>query len=291
MFLKCPESLPDEDLDDYDSSEESEEELEDRPYCPMCEYIVGELDRYMTDNQTEEYIQETVEQICDMLSGQSKKECKRLVDTYTSQIVTMLISEYTPEQVCAGLGLCDKGLDDYSDVENEILSNAIPDMSSEEDSSEESLEELDNNGLTVENRMGTAECALCEFAMNLLEKQILTNRTLDMVERSVLMICSYMPKTIFDKCEEFVNTYGDEIIQDIIEMEMNPDEVCASLGMCTASTQGSNAVASLPGKRCAWGRAYWCQSLIHARACGTVEYCNKINGWYKSPNTANDGDF
>ena len=44
-----------------------------------------------------------------------------------------------------------------------------------------------------------------------------------------------MPKTIFDKCEEFVNTYGDEIIQDIIEMEMNPDEVCASLGMCTAS--------------------------------------------------------
>ena len=75
------------------------------------------------------------------------------MDTYTSQIVTMLISEYTPEQVCAGLGLCDKGLDDYSDVENEILSNAIPDMSSEEDSSEESLEELDHNGLTIGNRM------------------------------------------------------------------------------------------------------------------------------------------
>ena len=55
-----------EDVVEYDSSEE-EEELEDRPYCPMCEYIVGELDRYMTDNRTEEYIQETVEQICDML--------------------------------------------------------------------------------------------------------------------------------------------------------------------------------------------------------------------------------
>ena len=49
------------------------------------------------------------------------------------------------------------------------------------------------------------------------------------------MICSYMPETILDKCEEFVNTYADEIIQDIIEMEMNPDEVCASLGMCTTS--------------------------------------------------------
>ena len=92
-------------------------------------------------------------QIYVIFSGQSKQECKRLVDTYTSQIVTMLISEYTPEQVCAGLGLCDKGLDDYSDAENEILSNDIPDMSSEEDSSEESLEELDHNGLTIGNRM------------------------------------------------------------------------------------------------------------------------------------------
>ena len=44
-----------------------------------------------------------------------------------------------------------------------------------------------------------------------------------------------MPETILNKCEDFVNTYADEIIQDIIEMEMNPDEVCASLGMCTTS--------------------------------------------------------
>ena len=55
------------------------------------------------------------------------------------------------------------------------------------------------------------------------------------LQRSVLMICSYLPETILDKCEDFVNTYGDEIIQDIIEMEMNPDEVCTSLGMCSAS--------------------------------------------------------
>ena len=92
----------------------------------------------------------TYNNIC---SGQSKKECKRLVATYTSQIVTMLVSEYTPEQVCAGLGLCDKGLDDYSDDENEILSNDIPELSSEEDSSEDSLEDLDQNFLQLGNRM------------------------------------------------------------------------------------------------------------------------------------------
>ena len=46
------------------------------------------------------------------------------------------------------------------------------------------------------------------------------------------MICSYMPETIADKCEDYVQTYGDEIIRLIVEMEMEPAEVCAELGLC-----------------------------------------------------------
>ena len=85
-------------------------------------------------------------------SAQVKRECKQLVDTYTSQIVTMLVSEYTPEQVCAGLGLCDKGFDD-SDYDNEILSNDIPELIDENDISQESLEVFDDRALVNGNRM------------------------------------------------------------------------------------------------------------------------------------------
>ena len=48
-----------------DSSEE--ENVEDRPYCMMCEYVVGEIDRLVADNKTEEYIQKTLEQVCHLL--------------------------------------------------------------------------------------------------------------------------------------------------------------------------------------------------------------------------------
>ena len=48
-----------------DSSEEEDEE--DRPYCMMCEYVVGEIDRLVADNKTEEYIQKTLEQVCHLL--------------------------------------------------------------------------------------------------------------------------------------------------------------------------------------------------------------------------------
>ena len=34
----------------------------------------------------------------------------------------------------------------------------------------------------------TPSCALCEFAMNVLEKQIVTNRTMDMVEVQYISI-------------------------------------------------------------------------------------------------------
>ena len=48
-----------------DSSEEENEE--DRPSCMMCEYVVGEIDRLVADNKTEEYIQKTLEQVCHLL--------------------------------------------------------------------------------------------------------------------------------------------------------------------------------------------------------------------------------
>ena len=71
------------------------------------------------------------------------------------------------------------------------------------------------------------------------------HRTLDMVEHAVLMICSYMPNTVTDKCVDFVQEYGDEIIDLIVKAEMNPEMVCSALTLCTGSEQRST-----------WGK-YW----------------------------------
>lgn len=117
-------------------------------------------------------------------------------------------------------------------------------------------------------------CILCEFAMSVLEKQILTNSSMDMVERSVLMLCSYMPQAVTQQCEDFVSKYGDMIIKLIVEAEMNPDAVCSALTLCT-ETQLWDATP-VGGKPCAWGPAFWCQSPVHAQACGTFEHCRRM---------------
>merc|ERR1712004_627098 len=81
-------------------------------------------------------------------------------------------------------------------------------------------------------------CVLCEFAIHVLEKEtgILSNRTLDMAEHAVEMLCSYMPSTIGDKCIEFVQEYGDELIEIIIETELNPEQICGALTLCDMSS-------------------------------------------------------
>lgn len=45
--------------------------------------------------------------LCDHLSGQVKEECVDFVNTYTSELVEMLIADLTPQEVCVFLKLCD----------------------------------------------------------------------------------------------------------------------------------------------------------------------------------------
>ena len=91
-------------------------------------------------------------------SAPIRDECKEMVDRYTTQLVQMLVSEYTPAQICAQLGLCAKGINANNmnnNVNNDILSNDIPILADEDnlvESSEEISEEFDNNSMESNER-------------------------------------------------------------------------------------------------------------------------------------------
>jgi len=235
--------------------QETHETSDDRPYCTLCEYAIGEVDKMITDKKNVDEIKHVLDEICYELSNPIRDECVKMVNQYTDEIVQMFVAEYTPQEVCSELGLCDPPKAD------EINDNTIL-----------QFETLEMNSVSEKPL-----CALCEFAMDILEKQILTNQTLDMVEHAVEMLCSYMPETIGDKCIDFVQEYGDEVIDLIIRAEMNPDQVCSALTLCTSQYTTWDA-RPVGGHRCTWGPAFWCQSRIHARACGTTRHCED-NVW------------
>lgn len=62
-------------------------------------------------------------------------------------------------------------------------------------------------------------------------------RTFDIVERTVQMMCSYLPESIAEQCESFVDKYGDQLIKILVEEELDPKEFCTEMGACQEVTQ------------------------------------------------------
>ena len=87
-------------------------------------------------------------------------------------------------------------------------------------------------------------------------------------------MCSYLPGTIADKCEGFVDEYGQKVIDAIVHDELRPTEVCSQLFPDCAKK------AQVVSTKCVWGPSYWCSTPFHARVCGTTDIC-KVGYNYK----------
>lgn len=227
---------------------------ENRPYCTLCEYAIGEVDKLIADKKNEEEIKKALDRICYELSSPIMKECVNMVNQYTDKIIDLFVAEYTPQQICQEIGLCKPSKP--RQLTNEIISNDISKKS--------------------QVTKSQPFCVVCQFAMSVLEDKILNNRTLDIVERAVQMVCSYLPESAAEQCEEFVDEYGDKIIKIIFDNELAPKEVCDALTLCDKTETKPAAQDKLLGQhRCIWGPAFWCKSLFHAKSCGTIKHCRK----------------
>jgi len=77
-------------------------------------------------------------------------------------------------------------------------------------------------------------CPLCEFVITRLDSMLQDNATEEEVKDTVEQICNYMPKTVKSQCREFIDEYGDTIIEYLIQ-ELDPQEICTKLGLCGKS--------------------------------------------------------
>merc|ERR1719356_2263742 len=259
------QSLQQEDDDsseeeDSSSSEEDEsvesegEENGEKPQCLLCEYVMSELDGEVEDKQNQDEVRQALDKICYRLSKPLARQCLKMVDVSVDKIVEMISQDYTPGKVCSALKMCSKteepprqeaGLNDISRFDNQHSVRSGP------------------------------GCSICQMGMEFVEKKILNNRTIDMAEHAVLMMCSYIPFGSWaDQCEEFVETYGDQIVHLIVDTELTPQEICTEIGLCDGAGSGIVWDASeVGGRKCWFGPALWCASRFHITQCGTAKFC------------------
>ncbi|XP_068207263.1 prosaposin [Palaemon carinicauda] len=168
--------------------------------CVMCEFAVHFLQNMLEQKSTRTEIEEAVDQLCDMMPHSIAEECEDYVDAYGDQVIELLAQEMDPKQICPILHLCP---------------------------SEQQLEEA--SGAYVEKEDVT--CVMCEYAMTQLEDILQDHKTEDNIRNALDTLCSYLPKSVKDECQVFVDTYTDQIIHLLIN-DLSPDEVCVQLGLC-----------------------------------------------------------
>jgi len=218
------------------------------PYCTLCEVVVTDLEKSLGDAKTQKAIEEALDVLCTSLSVPVHKECEKLVAKYTEEIISLLLQEYSAMEVCREVQLC---------VNNDISTNDIAQVQFE----------VDVIPMTNKDKVG---CELCEFVMNILDERAKDPGTVDMIEREVQFVCSYLPDSIADACEQFVDKWGEKIIDAVVDDEMNPKQVCAEL-----LPDCGPAPAPRVGK-CPWGPQYYCASPFHAKVCGTAKFCKTV---------------
>lgn len=198
----------------------------DKPGCPFCLLAVTQIYNVIKDNKTEASIVAELDKLCSHLPRSLTDQCIDFVDTYSKELVEMLLADLSPQEVCTYLKLCDATKDvgpkrnNIVGKDGEILTNEIP--------------EYPLHMIQPTNIVDDGVCIICEFAMQYIDKAIGNQKTRDKIEKAVHGVCNHLPKTVAKECNDFVDEYADVVIS-ILSQDVSPKEACTLLGLCNVS--------------------------------------------------------
>ncbi|XP_026315366.1 uncharacterized protein LOC113226815 [Hyposmocoma kahamanoa] len=232
----------------------------DKSNCPLCLFAVEQLETMLKTNRTEASIRKALDGLCNHLSQKLRTQCVDFVDTYTEQLVEMLVANMNAQEICVFLKLCvDEGtdplklkhsnIDKYHDKpalrgdRNNHKQSLLPkQLLVGPDGDIETNEIPDNtvNGRPVKPDVSQKTiCVICEFVLKEIDDEIKDKHNEDEIKKVVHGVCKRMPKSVRQECDQFVEKYADIVIS-LLAQELEPDEVCREMKLCD-STGGYNA--------------------------------------------------
>ncbi|KAG5877456.1 hypothetical protein JTB14_026510 [Gonioctena quinquepunctata] len=199
--------------------------------CPLCLLTVTKLESIVKSDKTEESIKKALDKLCHDLPGSMVAQCDDFVETYTNELIELLMSDLNPKEVCVFLKMCEdiepaEPLPPYvfKQVIGNIETNIIPDNTI--------------NGHFVGGKDPVVveenpQCVICEYVMKEIDDKLKDNKTEENIENIVRDICNKLPGSINAQCNNFVDEYGDAVIQLLISA-LEPSDICRMIKLCTS---------------------------------------------------------
>ncbi|TSN48512.1 Prosaposin [Bagarius yarrelli] len=202
--------------------------------CDDCIKFITDTQEAAKKNAT--FVSSMIEQIesqCDLLGPGISDICKQYVSQYAPLVFQQLMS-MQPKDICCRAGFCD------STPESVPMLNLVPAKSISAVKTFPATKLVKPLSVKPAKKLVRArdspQCAICEFVMKELESMIQDQTTEDEVVQAVEKVCSILPSTLSAQCKDLIETYGQAIIELLIQ-EADPKTVCSLLGLCKEASR------------------------------------------------------
>jgi len=191
--------------------------------CSICSWLVGEVQTYVAQNQTENEIVTAIQNDCSIF-GPLDGLCKTLVGNAVPDIINYLNQNYPPSQICDLLKLC-------GSTSTGSSGSSSGNMNKNVNKASHKKQPKGPQGL---------ECTICEYAVTQIDTYLENNNTVEEIEQLLDSDCQIFGP-FSGTCVTLVNTYLPEIV-NLLEQDYPPDVVCSMLGICgNSSTSGGTS--------------------------------------------------
>lgn len=76
--------------------------------CSFCLFAIQEIKDVIQSNKSRDSIESALDRLCDNLSDNLKSQCVQFVKTHSGDVVDMMLANFTPQEACVFIKLCNK---------------------------------------------------------------------------------------------------------------------------------------------------------------------------------------
>ncbi|XP_071808174.1 uncharacterized protein [Asterias amurensis] len=182
---------------------EPESKVDSDAECMICELIVKEMRSGLSQNATQVEIQKFLDMVCSKVPlSKYSSECTGFVDDYTKPIIQLLLSEMDPDQICESLSVCST-----------------------------------NKKVAVSKVESGSLCTVCDVIFGIIDTQLEMNKTTEEVTKMIENVCTVLPDSLNKQCMSFLDLYGPMLLKLIVDSELEPNDICKEIKLCTPLTR------------------------------------------------------
>eukprot|EP00914_Ancora_sagittata_P029591 GHVO01058619.1.p1 GENE.GHVO01058619.1~~GHVO01058619.1.p1 ORF type:complete len:443 (+),score=69.73 GHVO01058619.1:115-1329(+) len=178
--------------------------------CLLCETVMGEVQTEVRDAATQAQIESFLKtQVCARL-GSVKAACETTVDSYGAVLFEFLANELDPKTRCTSLGFCSAKTNEVNPTRVFAPLKAPTPVKA------------------------STTCVVCEFVLSEIDSLLSDNATEEEIKVALEKVCKMLPETIQDQCMDFIDMYG-ELVINLLAHELDPVQVCTAIGLCKST--------------------------------------------------------